>query len=45
MPANQKEFIDCRPDIQALRDEEDSGAPLLGVPKSAEVSRHRPDIV
>src|SRR5207249_2591291 len=42
---DQQEFVDCRPHIEALRNEEYTGAMFSSVPECTEVSWHRTDIV
>ena len=45
MPPTRAELIDCISNVEALRDEEHTGALPSSVPERAEVGRHRADIV
>jgi hypothetical protein len=42
---DEHQFVDCRSNIESLRDEEYAGALLSNAPEGSEVSRHRTDIM
>jgi hypothetical protein len=45
MPPTRAELIDCISNVEALRDEEHTGALPSSVPERAKVGRHRADIM